>query len=203
MPWHWLLLVPGAWTLAEGKEQEVSVALTLEESLERAVRNSFQVRIALERSEQAYIIREKAVENWDEMDPIIPWLDYLTALEVTQKDLQWRMSQREMELLVDRIEYDVKRAYYDIFREEAARDLAVLTVEHAEKRAARAALMHSFGVLNSNELQKARSGFQDALDGLEVREQELKRAYEGLNRMIGFSREENAPFWLTCLSGIC
>lgn len=195
-----LLLAPGASVLAEEKEDEMPPILTLEESLERAVRNSFQFRIAVERSEQAYIIREKAVEDWDEMDPIIPWLDYLTALDVTQKDLQWRMSSREIELLEDRIEYDVMRTYYDILREEAARDFAVLAVEHAKKGAARADIMHRVGALSGHELQKARSGLRDALNTLQVSEQELEKAYEGLNRMIGFALRErpllvDVPEW--------
>jgi len=183
----------------ENDENEY-IALTLEESIERAIRNSFQIRRAVTGSERAYIVRERAREDWDDMDPIIPTLEYLMSLNVIQKDLQWRMSQREIDLLKDRLGYDTTRLYLDISRETAAVEYARQELERAEKNADRASVLYRLGAASRLDYLRARSALESAAAELKSREQDLQGAYERLNRLIGLSMQErpvlvDAPEW--------
>jgi len=196
-----LILLVSPLALAEiENEEEERVTLTLEESIERAIRNSFQIRRAVTGSEKAYIVREKAREDWDDMDPIIPTLDYLMALNVTQKDLQWTMSLREIDLLKDRVGYDTTRYYYDIFREKAALEYAELELVRAEKNADRALIMHRLGTISRLDLQRAQSNLDSATAERRSREQDLQGAQERLNRLVGLPLQErpllvDVPEW--------
>ena len=196
-----LILSAGTPVLAVNENDENEyIALTLEESIERAIRNSFQIRRAVTGSERAYIVRERAREDWDDMDPIIPTLEYLMSLNVIQKDLQWRMSQREIDLLKDRLGYDTTRIYYDISRETAAVEYARQELERAEKNADRASVLYRLGAASRLDYLRARSALESAAAELKSREQDLQGAYERLNRLIGLSMQErpvlvDAPEW--------
>ncbi len=196
-----LILSAGTPVLAVNENDENEyIALTLEESIERAIRNSFQIRRAVTGSERAYIVRERAREDWDDMDPIIPTLEYLMSLNVIQKDLQWRMSQREIDLLKDRLGYDTTRLYLDISRETAAVEYARQELERAEKNADRASVLYRLGAASRLDYLRARSALESAAAELKSREQDLQGAYERLNRLIGLSMQErpvlvDAPEW--------
>jgi len=134
------------------------------------------------------------------MDPIIPTLEYLMSLNVIQKDLQWRMSQREIDLLKDRLGYDTTRLYLDISRETAAVEYARQELERAEKNADRASVLYRLGAASRLDYLRARSALESAAAELKSREQDLQGAYERLNRLIGLSMQErpvlvDAPEW--------
>ena len=185
-----LPLIPGNLAMAENNSEEGRMTLSLEDSIERAIENSFQIRRAVTGSEKAYIVRQRAVEDWDDMDPIIPTLDYLLALNVLQKDLQWRMSRREIDLLEDRLAYDAMRLYYDIFKETAAVVNAQQELERTEKQAQRALVMFRLGAVSRLDYQRARSALDSTEAELISRKQDLQSAYERLNRLVGLPLQE-------------
>ncbi len=196
-----LILSAGTSVLAVNENfEDEQITLTLEESIERVFGNSFQIRRAVTGSEKAYIVREKAMEDWDDMDPIIPTLEYLMSLNVIQKDLQWRMSQREIDLLKDRLGYDTTRLYLDIFREKAAVEYARQELERAEKNADRASILYRLGAASRLDYLRARSALENAAAELKSREQDLQGAYERLNRLLGLPLQErpllvDVPDW--------
>lgn len=196
-----LILLAGTSVLAANENEEnEQITLTLEEAAEKAIGNSFQIRRAVTGSEKAYIVRQKAVEDRDDQSPIVPTLDYLLALNVAQKNIQWMMSLREIDLLRDRVAYDTTRLYYDIFREKAAQEFAAQELSRAEKNADKALVLYRLGPASRLDYQRAQSAMENAAADLRSREQDLQGAYERLNRLIGLPLQErpnllDVPQW--------
>lgn len=189
-----IMLASGSAALAEnGNEEDERRELTLEESMEKAISHSFQIRKSYSGAERAYFVRQRAAEDRDDQDPLIPTLDYAMALNVAQMDIQWRLSRREIDLLKERLEYDTARLYYDVLGKEAAVEYAESELQYREKEAKRALAMYNAGAISRLELDRAERSLDNAEAELRTKRQEKDNAYEQLNRMIGLPSQER-PF---------
>lgn len=180
--------------------ESAAKTLTVEESVALAVKNNYRIRNAEAEIERNRLIRQRTSNNLDFVPIGNTTENYRATLGMIQTELQWRMSQKEVDLLKDQIAYEVKRNYNEILQSEENLELAGLVVEQAQmqNRIQQTQLVH--GVVSAHQKQQAENNYKEAQERYNLAQQTLEHTYEKFNDLLGISREEkrelvDVPAW--------
>lgn len=108
----------------------------------------------------------------------------------TRAQTAYFMAQRQYEMAKEKIEFNVKSAYYDVLVKQEELKLARMILENSELKKRIADIKASNGIASAFEATQAKLAVDEAKASLQSLEKELEGAYANLNKLIGKNANE-------------
>ena len=174
--------------------------LTLEASVDLAINNNYRIRNAEAEIQKNKLIRQRTSDNLDFVDIGNPIDDYRSTMGLSQIDLRWRMSQKELELLKDHIAFEVKSTYNEVLQAKANLEFLSMVVEQAKMQNMVQQTQLGYGTISNYQNQQSKNSYKEAQERYNLAQKALEHAYEKLNDLLGISKDDrrelvDAPTW--------
>ncbi|WP_449241669.1 TolC family protein [Desulfoscipio gibsoniae] len=172
------------------------VELSLEEAINNALKNSYNIQQAELDVDRAEEVRDNAWDNHGYMMGKT-WVDtqqaYMTApgtddnslFQALSADRAAHIQKKSFEITQDAIRMQVTQGYYDILKKINDIETAKLALEVAERGYKVAKMQKQVGMATETTIQAKNAELEGAKSTLESAQSNLENAYRTLNKMMG------------------
>ncbi|QXM06742.1 stalk domain-containing protein [Crassaminicella indica] len=162
---------------------------TYETMLKKALDSSRDLKAAEMNVERMDIIKDDSKDDTD----YIPTrygsdIRYLKGnvayLKYKKNNFEYELAKKKVNMIKDRIAYDVKNAYYEVLKGEDNKKLAKLAMDLTQEKAKLTDLSHREGLASDIENNQAKRDYEEAKKQYDLAVKELDKAYEKLNDLV-------------------
>ncbi|MCT4618986.1 MAG: stalk domain-containing protein [Marinisporobacter sp.] len=168
---------------------------TYENLLERALKNSRDLKSAEMDIERTEIIRDDANDDTD----AIP-LSYgvgaaelpanAAYLKFSKADFEHQLAEKGAKKIKEKIAYDVKDAYYNVLKSEDNKKLAKMGLALMSEKKHLIDLNNREGFASDIEKRQIQREYEEAKKQYNLGQKELEKAYDKLNHLVGLDIKE-------------
>ncbi|MBF8983733.1 TolC family protein [Lutibacter sp. B2] len=176
-------------------ENMVTWDYTYEDMFKKAVDHSRDLKSANMDVERRDAIKDDAKDDTD----YIPtrygsdsrYLPGNTAyLKYKKNDFEYELSKKKVEMIKDKIEYDVKNAYYGVLKGEDNEKLAKLAMDLTKEKAYLTDLNYQEGFASEIENNQSKRAYEETKKQYDLAVKEREKAYEKLNDLVRLEAKE-------------
>ncbi|MCT4618988.1 MAG: TolC family protein [Marinisporobacter sp.] len=180
----------------ENKEEEsISWDYTYQSLLDKALKNSKDLKKAEMAVDRADHVKEDA---GDDIRYRTPAQDDLSGSNAFNKsymgfkgaEIELQNAEKQVNVVKDKIAYDVKTAYYNVLKNEDAKKVAKLKMEVQNENMQHANIKYEYGTISELDKIQAKRDYEEAKKQYELAIKELDKAYEVLNNLVGLDLKD-------------
>lgn len=171
--------------------QSAQHQLTLEEAINRAVKNSYSLKLADYNVEQSEIKREEAADDVNYI-PSSGGNDEASRafINLVQQDINLQISKKNRSVEEEKIAYEVFQKYTNVLSAQQNYELAELSLEYAKYQRLAAQMNYTVGKISRQNLESAILNYNNQESNLAQSRSSLEQSYLQLNELIGLSGSE-------------
>ncbi|WIF96029.1 stalk domain-containing protein [Caminicella sporogenes] len=164
----------------------------------KALESSNEYKIAQATLEKNEILKDDAEDDLDYVPSIgetpagspAEALASVTFLKVENSRIEYRKAEKDLKALKDKINYQVKSAYYDVIKAQNSLDIAKEALNLYKKSMEQSQLKYKLGIISKTEETKAVKEYEKAKETYEKALKNLDMKYQKLNKLVGFEPEK-------------
>lgn len=186
------ILITCLWTTESWAKDVASINLSLNDAISRAIVNSKEYKKAVKETERTESLRDYGAEQLGFI-PINPSGNLQLEMAYSRQlsaDLSWQVSKKNVSIEEDRISLDVCNKYWTIQVSQEKLRNAEFAAKKVSLDYQKAKANWSAGMINNATLEGAKTKHVSALSSLTSARNELDKAYEALNTLIGLDAKE-------------
>ncbi|QZY55495.1 stalk domain-containing protein [Crassaminicella profunda] len=111
-------------------------------------------------------------------------------LKYEKDNFEYELAKKKVDMIKDKIAYDVKNAYYEVLKDEDNKKLAKLAMDLTQEKAHLIDLSHREGFASDIENNQAKRDYEEAKKQYDLAVKELDKAYEKLNDLVRLDTKE-------------
>lgn len=177
------------------EEESIIWDYTYEALLDKALKSSKDLKKAEMAVERADYVKDDAGEDFkyrtpSKDDPNGDKALNMTYIEFKRAEIEHKNAEKQVNVLKDKIAYDVKSAYYNVLKKEDAKKISKLKMEIQNENMNHANIKYEYGTISELNKIQAKRDYEEAKKQYELAIKELDKAYEALNNLVGLDLKD-------------